>query len=133
MPEFSEKGPKKITSEVARTHFLKAFEELEIDVRVTRLKDFFTSRPNVGHFGFNKQEPFSLLDYAEAQMLFDVEEGATEDSELKKENHEAFLEKYKKEVLGDLVWLIDNGFLETVGKDMYRLTEDGRGIVSLKH
>lgn len=112
-----------------------ASPERSSEERLATLRDFFRSRPdsrNYNHEGHSPDDSFSADTYAKTMYMLDVLDGAFKPDE-DEGNAVKAGEKYVTRARKDLSWFTQKGLVEAVGEGEYRLTQNGKDLVALRH
>lgn len=97
--------------------------------RMIQMREFFSAQPDIDYAGHSLEEAFTTEEYAHSQFLLDLAEGAVDLEEMEPEKIKGVGMEYAVRYKEDIEWLEQQGLVERVGEDSYRLTEGGRAVL----
>lgn len=115
---------------------MKDFREFERGECIRQLRSFFAPDSSVGFTGYKPETVFSEKAYAEVVHAFDLKKkGITEmtDADIAAGVVPTVSDEDLRDISNDLEWLASQGFVESAGDGLYRLTAEGKGLVGPRH
>lgn len=110
--------------------FTEKLEKAVEEPRLEALRTFFAPQPGTGYPGRSPDEEFTLADYAEVLIAFDVQRKTILPHEVERKNAPKLAREYVARCADDLSWLCERDILRPIGSDGYVLTQEGKGMIS---